>query len=150
MTAPIGSIEWLGESFQVVKPGSLPLMRFAKIAKAGVDGDTLDGLAAMYGMLEQCIHEDDFPRFEAHADDRRADGDELMEAVKDTFRVLSDRPTGRSSDSSDGPRTIEPNSTAVSSLPDTGPERVISRLNEQGRPDLALLIRRRQEESLSA
>lgn len=135
---------FLGEQFHVAeKVAALPLMRFAKIAKAGVDADDLDGLAAMYDLLEQCLHPDDWGRFQAHADKTRADGDELLKVVQDVFAVLAERPTGRSSDSSDGPRIIEPNSTGVSSSP--GTDRVIRRLNDQGRPDLALLVRRRAE-----
>lgn len=144
------TVEWLGEEFHVAeRVSSLTVMRFAKIAKSNIDVAQMEGLAAMYDLLEQCVHPDDWDRFEAHADAQRADGEELLGVVKKVFAVIASRPTRRSSDSSGGPRTIEPSSTADSFSPDTGPARAITRLNAQGRPDLALVVRRRQE-SLSA
>lgn len=144
------SIPFHGADFHVAeKVGLMPLMRFAKLAKAGVDVETMEGLAAVYDLLEQCIHPDDWNRFCQHVTDLRLDNEELLELVPKVMSVLADRPTGRSSDSSVGPRTIEPSSPVVSSSPDTGPDRVIGMFNEQGRPDLALLVRKRQE-SLSA
>lgn len=144
------TVEWLGEQFHVAdRVSSLTVMRFAKLAKSNIDVAQMEGLAAMYDLLEQCVHPDDWARFEAHADDQRADGEQLLAVVKQVFAVIAARPTRRSSDSSGGPRTIEPNSTDDSSLPDTGPDRAIIRLNDQGRPDLARVIRLRQE-SLTA
>lgn len=141
------TVEFCGVQFRIAeKVAALPLMRFAKVAKAGVDATELDGMAAMYDLLEQVIHPDDWAKFERHADQQRADGEQLLEVVQGVFVLLADRPTGRSSDSSDGPRTIEPSSTGGSSSPGSN---VITRLNGQGRPDLALLVRKR-EESLSA
>lgn len=141
------TVEFCGVQFRIAeKVAALPLMRFAKVAKAGVDASELEGLAAMYDLLEQVIHPDDWAKFEKHADQQRADGEQLLEVVQAVFVLLADRPTGRSSDSSDGPRIIEPSSTADSSSPGSN---VISRLNGQGRPDLALLVRKR-EESLTA
>lgn len=138
------TVDFLGEQFKVAdKVGALPLMRFAKVARAGVDAGELEGLAAMYDLLGQVIHPDDWSRFEDHADKEHADGDQLLALVQEVFALMAARPTGRSSDSSDGPQTIEPSSTDDSSSP------VISRMNERGRPDLALLVRKRQE-SLTA
>ena len=138
------TVDFLGESFRVAdRVGALPLMRFAKLAKSGLDIDEMDGLVAAYDLLGQVIHAEDWARFEEHADREHAGGDELLDFIASALVVASARPTGRPSDSSDGPQTIEPSSTDDSSSP------VISRLNEQGRPDLALLVRKRQE-SLSA
>ena len=140
------SVEFFGESFHVAeRVGLMPLMRFATAAQSGIDANEMEALAAMHGLLQQCIHPADLRRFERHASEAHADGDELMEFVAKVMAVVGARPTGRSSDSSDGPRVIEPSSTIVSSSPDTGPARVIQMFNEQGRPDLALLVRRRQE-----
>lgn len=137
-------VEFCGEDFRVAdKVGAMALMRFAKVAQSGVDSSTLAGMAALYDVLAQMIHPDDWPRFEAHADRQHAEGDELLGVVQDVFAAMAGRPTGRSSDSSGGPQIIEPSSTAGSSSP------VIARLNGQGRPDLALLVRKRQE-SLTA
>lgn len=142
------TVEFYGKHFHVAeRVGLMPLMRFAVVAQSGVDSNDLEGLAAMHGLLEQAVHPDDWARFQQHATDSRADGDELMEFVGKVMAVMAGRPTSRSSDSSDGPRVIEPSSTVVSSSPGTA--RVIEMFNDKGRPDLALLVRKRQE-SLTA
>jgi uncharacterized protein with von Willebrand factor type A (vWA) domain len=128
-------LEVFGESFDVAERiGLMPMMRFAKAAKSGLDSADMDGLAAMYDLLEQCIAEKDWARFERAADRARADGDELMGVVTKVMELLAERPTPRSSDSSDGPSIIEPTSTVA------GSSSVIDRLEKQGRPDLALLV----------
>lgn len=133
-----------GEQFTVASEvGSLALMRFAKLAQSGVDALDLAGLAALYDLLEQCIDPDDWSAFCDHANRHRVTGDDLLVVVQEVFALLAARPTLRPSVSSDGPRIIEPTSTVDSSSP------VIARLNDQGRPDLALIVRKR-EESLTA
>jgi len=140
----VSTVDFLGEQFRVAeRVGALPIMRFAKAAKSGTDSNDMEGLVALYDLLAQVIHPDDWRRFEAHADAEHADGDQLLAVVQAALAAVAGRPTGRSSDSSAGPQIIEPSSTDDSSSP------VIHRLNEQGRPDLALLVRRRQE-SLTA
>lgn len=149
-------IEFHGQGFHLAeRVGLMPMMKFAVFAKrqlrdqaAGKEptgDDEIESLAASYELLEQCLHPNDWDRFVDHATAVHADMDELMEFVGDAMAVVSARPTGRSSDSSDGPQTIEPSSTAVSSSPATGPAKVITLLNDRGRPDLALMVRRRQE-----
>jgi hypothetical protein len=136
----VSDVEFCGERFRMAeRVGLMPMMRFAKVAKAGVDSDDLDGLAAMYDLLEQCIADDEWARFQAHADKSRADGDELMTVVKKVFEVLSERPTRRPSDSSVGPRTTEPSST------DGFFSQVIAREEAAGRPDRALILVQAQE-----
>jgi hypothetical protein len=136
----VSDVEFCGERFRMAeRVGLMPMMRFAKVAKAGVDSDDLDGLAAMYDLLEQCIADDEWARFQAHADKTRADGDELMRVVKDVFEVLSARPTRRPSGSSDGPQTTEPSSTGDSY------SQVIAREEAAGRPDRALILVQAQE-----
>ena len=131
-------IQALGETFTVAERiGLMPLMRFAKVAKGGADSADLDGLAAMYDLLQQCIAEQDWARFEEAADRTRAGDEELMDVVKRVFEVLSERPTQRPSVSSDGPTSVEPISTPVSSSP------VLDRL--AGRPDLQLMVLQAQE-----
>jgi hypothetical protein len=132
------TVEFFGEQFRIAdRIGLMPMMRFAKAAKAGVDSNDLDGLAAMYDLLEQCLADDEWARFERHADRHRADGDELMEVVSKVFEVLSERPTRRPSDSSDGPSTTSPSSTDASS------SRALRQLD--GRPDLQIAVLRAQE-----
>lgn len=129
-----------GERFHIAERiGGLPIMRFAKAARQGVDSDDMAGMAALYDLLEQCIHPDDWARFEAHADRERADGEQLVQVVAEVLQLVAARPTGRSSDSSAGPPTTGPSSTGRSS------ERVIRRYEDKGRPDLALMVLKRQE-----
>lgn len=134
------TVDFFGADFRVAeRVGLMPMMRFAVLAKTGVDANEMEALAAMHDLLKNCLADDEWDRFERHATDHRADGDDLMEVVGKVMAALADRPTKRSSDSSDGPRVIEPSSTDDSS------SRVVERLNEQGRPDLALIVRRREE-----
>ena len=57
------SIDWEGDTFYVAsKMGLAPLIRFAKYAKMGMDADDMDGLAAMYDLLEQCFYEHSYCR----------------------------------------------------------------------------------------
>ena len=129
------TVEFAGEEFAMAdRIGLMPLMRFAKTAKAGADTQDLDGLVAMYDLLEQCIDPADWPRFQETANRERADGEQLMAVVGKVFQALAARPTRRSSDSSDGPTTTPANSAGDFS------SQVVERLEQQGRPDLALVV----------
>lgn len=139
-----GTVEFLGEQFAVAERiGLMPLMRFAKHAKSGVDSESMAGLAAMYDLLEQCIAPSDWQRFEDHADRERADGEQLLGVVTAVIEALSARPSTRPSDSSAGPSTTAPNSTDDSSS-------VVQRLEDKGRPDLALMVDRAVKARASA
>lgn len=130
-----------GEQFTLAdKIGLMPLMRFAKAAKAGVDSEDMDGLAAMYDLLHQCIADDQWTRFEAAADRERADGEQLMGVVREALEAMTQRPTSRPSDSSDGSTTTLPNSVG-----DSSSLAVVHRLEQKGRPDLALMVQMAQE-----
>lgn len=134
------TVEFEGEEFLVSeRVGMMALMKFAKMAQAGVDSMSMLGLATMYDLLEQCIAPEDWDRFCAHADETRADGEQLMMTVGKTIAVLAGRPTTRPSDSSDGSLSTNESSVDDSAL------RVIADLEEQGRPDLALHVLRAQE-----
>ena len=138
------TFEFAGAEFRMaVNIGYMPMLRFATVAKTGIDSNELEALFAMSELLRNCVHVDDWERFQSHATDVGASGDELMEVVGRVMALAGDRPTGRSSDSSDGPRTIEPSSTVDSSL--QAMDNVIGMYNEKGRGDLALMVRRRRE-----
>ena len=124
----------------------MPLMRFAKVAKAGVDAEDLDGLAALYDLLEQCIHDDEWTRFQETADRTRADGEELMAVIGKVFEALAARPTSLPSDSSAG----QPTTPQRSASEDTSYLRVVQRLEAQGRPDQALIVLESNEARLAA
>lgn len=128
-------VTFLGEQFTIAdRVSSLAVMRFAKVASSDVDGDDMEGLAAMYDLLEQCIDPAQWRAFQAHADKQRAQSDDLLQLIQEVLPRIAARPTGQPSDSSDG---LE--SSSGSSVDDSS-SRVIARLERQGRPDLALMV----------
>jgi hypothetical protein len=138
-----GSVEFFGETFALPeRVGSMPLMRFAKLAQQGVQTDDFEGLAAMYDLIEACLSEADWPRFQACATANRATDEELLAVVAEVMVAMAGRPTSRPSVSSDGPSVIAPNFTS------TPAERAIAQLD--GRPDLQLLVRNASEQLAKA
>lgn len=129
------TITFGGEEFRIAdKVGLMPLMRFAHVASGGVDAEDMAGLVAIHDLLEQCFPEDEWSRFQRVATKTRADGAELMGVIKSVFEAIGRRPTGRSSDSSDGPTP-----TPLRSVDGSSSE-VIARLQSKGRPDLAYMV----------
>lgn len=138
------TVEWFGQDFELAdKIGLMPLMRFAHLARAGVDSGDMEGLDAMYVLLKQCFTASAWQRFEDVASEQRAGGDELFGVVTKAIEAMSARPTGRPSGSSGGSQNANMSSAGVSSSPVTG-------LVERGRPDLALLVNRAEEYRASA
>ena len=130
----MSEVVFFGETFRTAdKIGLMPLMRFAVIAKGGVDASEMAGLVALHDLIAQCLADDEWERFQDHATAVRAEGDDLLEVVKQVFEVLSERPTQRPSVSSDGPLTAEPKSTAGSSSP------AVLHFESIGRPDLSVV-----------
>jgi hypothetical protein len=145
----VADIEFGGDTFRRADAvGLMALMRFAHVAKAGTDSNDLDGLAAMYELLEQCVHEDDWQRFQKTAMKVKAKGDDLMAVVKAVISGEADRPTSRPSDSSDGPIVIGQKSE--SEPPRPAYLRVVEREEQSGRPDRALMVLMAQEQMASA
>jgi hypothetical protein len=137
----VADLVFAGETFTVAdRMGWMPLMRFAQLSKAGVDTDDMDGLAAVYDLLRECIADDDWPRFEAHATKVRA-GEELLEVVKDAITLISARPTRQPSDSSAGQLSTSGPSADGSGSPVTS---LIERLEAQGRPSIAYMVAQAQ------
>lgn len=136
----IPMLKFRGESFGVAPVvGLMPLLRFAHLAKQGIEADDMEGLVAIYDLLKSVIADDEWERFQTFATDIRATGDDLMEAVADAIQLISSRPSSRPSDSSDGPSTTSPSS------PEDSGSRVIRRLEREGRPSIALMVRQAQE-----
>lgn len=134
---PERTVAFKGREFALADSvGLMPLMRFAHIAKGGVDSADLEGLVAMYDLLRDCFTPEAWEEFQDHATATKAQADELFGAVSEAIAVIAARPTGRPSDSSGGPSTTSTSSPAGSSSP------VVRRLEEQRRPDLALLTQR--------
>lgn len=98
-----------GETFRTAESiGLMALMRFAYVAKTGTDANDLSGLVAMYELLEQCIHEDDWDRFQATALRTKAKGDELMGVVREVIAIL-----GRPESAPKEPTEPEPHAEGI-------------------------------------
>lgn len=134
----MAEITYKGEKFELpAQPPTIALMEYAATAVAYPDG-SLVGLAALYSLLEECIGEENWPRFKELAR-QESEEDDLFEVVKDVYAAHAERPTSRPSDSSDGPDSTAPKSADVSSLP------VKERYEAEGRPAWALQVVQAQE-----
>jgi hypothetical protein len=108
------TVEFFGEQFRVAeRVGLMPMMQFAHAARSGLDSDDMEGLAACYAMIRDCIHPTDWPRFERKAIDERAEGDDIFGLVQRAMEIITARPTRRPSASPDGPQPTSPSSSAV-------------------------------------
>lgn len=140
VAAPAAVLTFEGKTFRLAdKVGAMPMMKFAHLAKQGTDANELEGLVAIYDLLRSVIADEEWAAFEEHASFKRANGDDLMDVVQQAIAAIAARPTVRPSDSSVGPTT-----TSTSSAGDSS-SRVVHRLEESGRPDLALLVQDSQE-----
>lgn len=118
--------------------------RFGAMAQRGVDSADMEAVALVDRLIDQCLRPEDAERFETVCDRERPDFDELMQFVVDAIGEVTERPTVRPSESSDGPTTMQGSSPADSSSP------VIARLEQAGRPDLALMVTKAQDSRVSA
>jgi hypothetical protein len=82
-------VKFGGETFRTAdQVAYIAVLKFAHLAKSGLDTSDLDGLSAMYDLLEQCLHEDDWQRFQTAALRTKASGDELLNFVADVGKAL--------------------------------------------------------------
>lgn len=138
--------------FRVRRRVSLPaLIRFAHAAKA--KGSTeLDQWDAIYKLCQAALHPDeDFDRFLDVADSVDADDDDLLTFVRKVMAGQTERPTGRPSDSSDGPVSTERKSESAPEPPEESVHSRVIRMHEKaGRPDKALLVLMAQEQQAAS
>jgi len=142
--SPTRVITLAGEDFRVAeKVGLMPLLKFSYAANLRTDDER--AYSAMYEILRDVILEDEEPcgkcpgckgagqnpttedcqfaeegdwdKFQKHAVRCKADADELLEVVSQAIKVISARPTGSPSGSSNGRQPISRKSTAVKSAP---------------------------------
>jgi hypothetical protein len=96
-----GRVSVLGHSYRVAeKVGLMPLLKFAHAANEGIDSQDIEGLNAIYEMLNDCIHEKDWDRFQKEMTKEKAFVDDLLPVVQQAIQIISARPTGEPSDSS--------------------------------------------------
>lgn len=109
-------VEFEGKEFGIAdKVGLMPLMEFAYHANSGIDTSDMGALAAIYEMLKDCIHPEEWDKFRAHAKHVKAGAEELMPVVQQTVELLTARPTSPESDSSSPSRQMSPSLTDTSS-----------------------------------
>jgi hypothetical protein len=150
-------VELNGEWFRLADSvGLMPLMAYANSAKQGADSDDFEGLAAMYAMIRDTVDQtrpakldpatgeqsrdvagelewdgpSEWMRFERHAIESKADGEDLMGFVGRAMEVLAARPRKRREDSSSGSPQTSPPSRPVSSSPAMEGLVPVSRLGE--------------------
>lgn len=93
-------IEFMGEQFRLAdKVGLLPLLKYSAYA----DSPDLLGPAAgaLYQVLKDTIHPDDWARWEQVAMDRKAGADDLFAVMSKAIEILTARPTTPPPGSSD-------------------------------------------------
>ena len=96
-------VEFMGATYRLSdKVGILPLLKFQRFA--GVNDAR--AMAAMYSILQDTIHPDEWQRFEDDAIAKKADGEDLLRVVDAMVEILTARPTTPPSGSSPGRRQI--------------------------------------------
>ena len=113
-TLPGRTVELKGRKFRIAKSvGLMPMLKFSAYADMEVQDPR--ALGAMYAMLRDVIHEDDWRAFEDHAVDSKADADDLLDVITKAMELIAGRPTEQPGPSSRGRRAISGGSTASSS-----------------------------------
>lgn len=153
------TVELRGKRFAVREQGVslLALMKFAEIAKEQKAGtvavDEMDQMTVILRLLRSCIDGREWDAFETYCDDVAPRAEELMQVIADAVQAAADRPTQPPSGSPDGRSSTAPSSAAGSSSPGSsdpvrmGDMRVQRRLEAEGRPDLAQVVKRAREAS---
>jgi hypothetical protein len=110
------TVEFMGKRFRMAeKIGLMPLLKFASASDMSTEDPR--ALAAMYSMLKDCIYpgvpacgncaeceagkdtqckeydRSDWPSFEDHAIETKADADELFAVISQVMEIISGRPT---------------------------------------------------------
>ncbi|NUW45541.1 hypothetical protein [Nonomuraea rhodomycinica] len=102
--APVLRFELDGEVF--TGEGSVSMMdlsEFARLASVGMDTTDPRAGAILADIYLALLGENEYQRFRAHCRRNGTDGETLMNILGDLASEEADRPTDRSSDSSDGP-----------------------------------------------
>lgn len=96
LTAPLRKREFrLAENV-----GIMPLMEWA--AASDRDVASADGLRAVFYVLEDAVHEDDWAEFRKFAREEKVSASELLDFANAALEALAGRPTEDASGSSDG------------------------------------------------
>ena len=112
----MAKITLLGEQFEVAdRVGLMALLRFAHLAKKGMNTADMEAFSVIYEVLRSVIADEEWERFEEHATLKRADTQELLGCVKEAIALVTARPTKQPTDYSDGLTSTEMSSQGDSS-----------------------------------
>lgn len=91
------------EKFKVsMGVGAMPLLEFAHAAQSGLDTSEMEGLAALYSMLQDCIDPADWNKFRTTAKVHKSSTENLMKMATSIWAALSNRPLTSASSSEPG------------------------------------------------
>jgi hypothetical protein len=132
------AVEFKGQEFEPREHvNRMRSLHLAKLARDGakVDDDkageaVMQNMAALYELVEHVLRPEDFGRFMDLCDSEGVDDGELYTFTGKMIGVAAERPTERSSDSSDGPSTT----------PESSGSRLVELATERfpGRPDMQM------------
>ncbi|WP_436759324.1 hypothetical protein [Streptosporangium sp. V21-05] len=92
----------------------LDFSEFARLATMGVDSKSAAGASIIAEIFMMLLGESTYQRFRAHCRRHGTDDETLLAIIGDLMEEAGNRPTGRPSDSSDGPPTAPATATVVS------------------------------------
>lgn len=129
------TFDWFGETMRVGPRAGSGLLGFLEEAEKIEGGNSVASMQTTRDFLSTQIDERDWARFVALADENGQQIDDLLQLARDIVEAVSNRPTGRRSDSSAGPPSTKPKSRdAYSSAVDQAMDDL------KGRPDLKLIV----------
>lgn len=103
VTGETHTFEFYGETFEISPTvGVMPLLTFAHAAMSGLDTSEVEGMAAMYDMLRDCLSPVDWQRFKKVATDNRADGEVMLEVCRAVYGVVSGKDSSTPQTSTNG------------------------------------------------
>lgn len=160
---PAATVDFYGRPFEVSdRPVPLlSLMKLATIAKrqqqAGGQpnpADAQESMVILYELVRALIDPGAWPAFEDHANEVGAGENDFQRLIQDAIEARAGRPTRLSSGSPGGRSTTGPSSAGGSSSPGSsvpqGSIDVQHALEDRGRPDLALVVKRAREASTAS
>lgn len=134
MSDSVKTATLFGETFKLEdEPSQFAMIEFGAVANEGLDDGSTEGLAALYNLVIGCVVPADQSRLKDTFRKNRATTDDMLTIVQRCAQG-NERPTGLSSDSSDGQSSIEVKS-------DVRPDGRVSDIYD-GRPDLQLAVSR--------
>jgi hypothetical protein len=132
------AVDFKGEKFEPREHvNSMRSLHLAKLARDGAKANeykageaVMQNMAALYDLVEHVLQAEDFGRFMDLCDREGVDNGELYTFTGQMIAAVSERPTERSSDSSDGPGTT----------PESSGSRLVELATERfpGRPDMQM------------